>query len=252
MKPYFVFLTVILLLSACTTSQPTQKTQIEPISIAGLYTGMLPCEGCPGIEVELELKDDFTFAETSTYQERDVRPITVYGKWNLEKNKLQLHFTDHSEDLLIDNSKLFKLNNQKQKLNTSQPGYFVFELKNKSTNSINPTLNGKWVMLTLNGQTYSNPRDANRHPYINFSTNESVVNGNTGCNNYHGKFALEGNRLIIGPTLAMTKMGCLDTFENLFINSLISIDSYQIHNQRLSLFNAGNPIFVFEKVNQTE
>ncbi len=252
MKPYFVFLTVMLLLAACTTSQQTQKTQIEPISMAGLYTGLLPCDGCPGIEVELELKDDFTFIETSTFQERDVRPITVYGKWNLEKNNLQLHYTDHSENLRIENSKLFKLSKQNQKLNTSQPGYFVFGLKNESINPLSPSLDGKWVMLTLNGQTYTNPRDANRHPFINFSTNEFVVNGNTGCNNYHGKFVLEGNKLTIGPTMAMTKMGCLDTFENLFINSLISIDSYQLHNQQLSLFSAGNQVMVFEKENETK
>lgn len=252
MKPYFVFLTVILLLSACTTSQPTQKTQIEPISIAGLYTGLLPCEGCPGIEVELNLKDDFTFAETSTYQERDVRPITVYGKWNLEKNNLHLHYPDHSEDLCIENSKLFKLSQQNQKLNTSQPGYFVFEPKSKSTTTPNLSLDGKWIMLTLNGQTYANPRDANRKPFISFSTVEFVVSGNTGCNNYHGKFVLEGNKLTIGPSLAMTKMGCLDTFENQFINSLTSVDSYQIHNQQLSLFSTGNQVLVFERENEAK
>lgn len=252
MKPYFIFLAAILLLSACTTSQPIQKTPINPETLAGIYHGLLPCEGCPGIDVDLELKADFTFVETSTFQERDVRPITVYGKWNAEKNLLQLHYSDRSENLLIENSKLFKLEKENKKLATLQPGFFVFEPKKESQNSIEPTLNGKWVLLTLNGKTYTNPRDINRKPYIEFSTNELRISGNTGCNNFNGNFAMEENRLKIGPTLAMTKMGCLDTFESQFIDALVAIDSYQFFTQKLILFTKGKQVFVFERISKTE
>ncbi len=245
-KILFLALTAILL-SACSTSQTAIKQTATPTKMIGTYTGLLPCEGCPGIDYQLTLKADHTFEEVLVYQERDVKPSQTYGTWSIDKSILILTKDNGTDRLSIESDKLYKLGADKMKLNQTNPAMYVFN-KIDPEKPINQTvaLTGKWLFITLNGKTYTNPRDESKKPFIIFDETKHTISGNTGCNNYSGQFKTEGNKLSIGPALSMTKMGCLDTFEGQYIDNLVNIDSYQIYGRLLRLFKSGNEILTFE------
>jgi uncharacterized membrane protein len=94
---FWVFLMLVTIVSGCTTSE----LSTEPVDVAagesrlpgnmiGVWSGVIPCADCPGINYSLSLNKDNTFEETMTYQERDVDPFTRTGTWNITDGTLTL------------------------------------------------------------------------------------------------------------------------------------------------------------------
>lgn len=65
------------------STAPTVESEDEGKDRA-VYTGVTPCADCPGIDVKLSIKDNGKYRMTSTYQERDVEPLTERGNWSEE------------------------------------------------------------------------------------------------------------------------------------------------------------------------
>jgi len=89
---------------------------MEAEDIAGVYTGVLPCADCPGIEVTLQLKDDNTYALEQRYQERDAS-FSHEGKWQLKDNILMLEGAgDTPEKYLVEDGHLVMLDMEGKKI----------------------------------------------------------------------------------------------------------------------------------------
>jgi len=92
------------------------------------------------------------------------------------------------------------------------------------------------------------------NPTISLSINDKTISGNTGCNNFNGRFTLKGNKISFGQ-MASTKMFCknMDT-EDLFFSTLEKVDSYTIENNELILLNKASEVVMKLKQtkNQTE
>lgn len=70
-----------------------QSPQLE--NLPAVFTGVMPCTDCPGIEYTLVL-DENRFTEWSYYQERDDELYEVRGHWSLGNDTLKL-YRDESE-----------------------------------------------------------------------------------------------------------------------------------------------------------
>ena len=53
-------------------------------ALAGIWTGLLPCADCPGIDETLVLDADGGFVLTDTYRERPDATFVTQGTWALE------------------------------------------------------------------------------------------------------------------------------------------------------------------------
>jgi heat shock protein HslJ len=75
---------------------------------------------------------------------------------------------------------------------------------------------------------------------ITMSFKDGMVAGSAGCNNFHGKYSTEGNKLEVGP-LATTRRACeepLMTQEREFLAALASAVAWSIDGNVLDMHRA--------------
>lgn len=76
---------------------------------------------------------------------------------------------------------------------------------------------------------------------------DSKVNGNAGCNQFMGKYEVNGDKIKISMG-GMTMKMCLDmTIENRMVKEIPNVTSFEIDGNQLILFNAeGKELFRFD------
>ncbi len=81
-----VLLTALALLGSCSGGNDTGSASKLPVaSLPGVYSGVFPCEGCPGIPTTLWLRSDGRFFIEQAYPAVDERPAMNahgLGRWD--------------------------------------------------------------------------------------------------------------------------------------------------------------------------
>ena len=92
------------------------------------------------------------------------------------------------------------------------------------------SLEGTWQLNYISG-----PRIAfdglypDKKPTIIFDLKENRVSGNNSCNQYFGALNVDGNTINFADSkMGMTKMACPGEGENVFMKTLVKINSYSI------------------------
>ncbi len=104
--------------------------------------------------------------------------------------------------------------------------------------------------LSLEGKTWISTAFNDGHNLVSLLPDTQIsaefkdgnISGLGGCNNYHGAFKQDGEKLSFGP-LAATKMACLEPIglleqESAYLGALARVASYNINGNRLTLFDA--------------
>src|ERR1700722_6754275 len=65
---------------------PDLHTSQNSLDWAGVYEGVLPCAGCPGIKTRLTLNRDGTYERVTQYLERQGTAETVRGSFTWQAN----------------------------------------------------------------------------------------------------------------------------------------------------------------------
>lgn len=107
------------------------------------------------------------------------------------------------------------------------------------------TVNGKWVLETLNGKTAGKKAFTNGMAYININTVDSSVKGFGGCNNLSGVFTLTQGRTIKIDRIITTKMFCEGVPENDFLAALRAATTFAIVDYKLQLIADGKVLATF-------
>ncbi|WP_439182262.1 copper resistance protein NlpE [Carboxylicivirga taeanensis] len=95
---------LLLTLSACNFNKSEQKQQNHQnefadmhnakiaLDWAGHYAGILPCASCPGIKINIQLKENGTYQKTTEYIDEDGEPETTTGTfyWSDDNNKITI------------------------------------------------------------------------------------------------------------------------------------------------------------------
>lgn len=102
--------------------------QIE-IDLPALYTGILPCADCPGVDYSLILEEG-RFVEISQYMERSTKRFEETGIWTLNGDTLIISQNDSSnfrKQFLFDEKKLILLHSQGQQIAGDLANKYVLE-----------------------------------------------------------------------------------------------------------------------------
>ena len=89
-------LVAIALIGGCSDDRPDESpTEVPVASLAGVYSGVFPCEGCPGIPTTLWIREDGSFFIGQEYPGSDGSTATAtysLGRWtwSLEDQALVL------------------------------------------------------------------------------------------------------------------------------------------------------------------
>ena len=107
-------------------------------------------------------------------------------------------------------------------------------------------VNGNWqlVMFPSGTKTLSEIFTMNR-PELRME--DGRISGSTGCNRINGTYTLSGNSIQFGSNIAVTKMGCPNYDEGVFLDAFNRINKYQIRNNELMLLHDSTLLMTFSK-----
>ena len=213
---------------------PAHNSRIS-LDWPGVYTGIIPCADCPGIDTSITLLADGTYQRSVQYLERDERPRFDQGRfvWNDAGGTVILMVDDKPEQSYkVGENVLFHLDQDGKVITGGLAANYRLSMM-----PFDPELQDReWVLVELLGQ----PVTTERPPTLRFDRATARLSGSDGCNRLMGNYRLrEVNRLQIGDNMASTMMACPDmATSKQFNDALQQVDNYSIGNGELSLNRA--------------
>jgi len=107
-------------------------------------------------------------------------------------------------------------------------------------------LNGNWelVMFPSSSKTLDELFTMKR-PELQLE--DGRLSGTTGCNRINGSYTVSGSNIQFGPNLALTKMGCPNYDENIFLEAFNKVNHYLLKNNELQLMQDSTVLMTFGK-----
>lgn len=216
---------------------PTGDNSMVSVDWQGLYTGIIPCADCEGIQTLIRLNGDLSYIWKTRYLGKDE---TIFG-------------TTGNFDWSDDGSTVTLINNVKEK---SGPSWLVGENTlymldgdgNRITgdlaeqyrlNKVVPALDGRrWILTHTGGAEISDDYFPDGFPWILFDSESLRISGFAGCNRLTGTYTVEkNNSLTLGP-ITTTKIACRAMEgEQLFLDLLNSTSGHRLGTEWLILTN---------------
>jgi heat shock protein HslJ len=95
------------------------------------------------------------------------------------------------------------------------------------------TSHDKWVLSDISGEDTINVLFADELPFLKFDDGGQLF-GFSGCNNFHGNYSITDAGIEIEPG-AMTRKMCPGNGENVFIQALNQIRTFEVDEAKLIL-----------------
>jgi heat shock protein HslJ len=107
-------------------------------------------------------------------------------------------------------------------------------------------LNGTWELVLFSSSTKTlDEIFTMKRPELQLDNGR--LTGTTGCNRINGSYTVSGNSIQIGPNLAMTKMGCPNYDENVFLEAFNKVNRYELKGNQLQLMLDSSLLMTFSK-----
>ena len=107
-------------------------------------------------------------------------------------------------------------------------------------------LNGNWELVIFPASTKTlSEIFTMKRPEIQLENGR--LTGSTGCNRMNGTYTASGTSLEIGNNLAITKMGCPNYDESIFIEALNKVNRFQVKDNQLMLMQDSVTVMTFAK-----
>jgi heat shock protein HslJ len=199
----------------------------------GVYSGVIPCADCEGIEVRIALKRDGSFTRNLKYLGKEQNGFSDEGKviWDESGSKITLKGQSGDQQYQVGETWLLHLNRDGNRITGD-----LAERYRLAKNRVDPVLEDKnWILTELMGKPFETT-EGGREGSIMFSMETGSFSGNNTCNNFFGQYELmEGDRISFGMA-GSTRMACPDQeTEQLFMEVLEMADNYTVAENVLSL-----------------
>jgi heat shock protein HslJ len=102
--------------------------------------------------------------------------------------------------------------------------------KAATTKTNESELKGTWELIDITGSDIRiDSLYPEKKPSITFDVTNNIISGNTGCNNFNGRFNTDGNKIYFPEPIAMTRMICANGVgENIFLEAHRKISTYSV------------------------
>jgi heat shock protein HslJ len=107
-------------------------------------------------------------------------------------------------------------------------------LSNSTNKPASSSIDGKWILLELNGIKVNDAELQNERPGLEFNTTEKRVAGTTGCNRFGAAITITGQTMKMG-VVAATRMACAGDLEDRFLKAMGEVNEFKIDNLSLYL-----------------
>ena len=228
-----------------TTSVSIQDNSKNSLAWEGLYTAILPCDDCGGLQISVDLYSNGTYKMKEVYFGKEDSDTDVSGKlvWDKGGNIIIVGEGQSAKRFLVNEGVLFMLDNEGNKMTGEQPDSYVLVKSD-------PNLVEKyWRLTELLGEPVTTPEGA-KEAHMILKKEDSRVTGTSGCNSFNGSYTLKPFGRISFSRSISTMMMCPDMeTEMKLYKALETADSYTIKDDVLIL-NRGRmaPLARFEAV----
>ncbi len=236
-----------------TTGKVTSTSESEQLQVdmTGIYSGLLPCADCPGIETTLTINPDNTYEIAQVYTEKDSVPFISSGLIKKgEKGKIWVFKSRYNETFYQFEDSVLIMLNQKEIDGLLEQHYILKKKESARKEHIMAQLTDKkWVLSGLPGIDFALNKES-RKPYIIFDSEKNRINGFAGCNSFFGGYQIKDDGTVRFENIASTKMYCSETMkiENAFLQALHNCGNLSVENGILKIENAENKVIaVFEE-----
>lgn len=213
-----------------------------------VFSGSLPTQNCEGLKTQLILKDNFHF-EISCYNPCVGGPLqTILGTYREEKNK-SLVLLQQNDSLWTFRPTAHGLTPllKKDGIWTADSTRFFLHVK-PGTQSIQDQLaKGIWQITKINEKEFNSYAFAGEIPSMQFHFEDSIVEGNGGCNDYTASFKLKDKELNLSKDIQASRMFCDNSAEKMYFELLQKVIRFDLSENTLVLLCSDGSKLVFAK-----
>jgi|GEM_PF-895332 len=103
-----------------------------------------------------------------------------------------------------------------------------------------------WKLFAINGIEVAVAEDQ-RAAFLQFTGNDNVTRGYSGCNQFSGSWKIVDERIELGP-MAMTMMACVQGMETetAFMQALDAMERHAIQGDELRMFQSDKEVLLFK------
>ncbi|MCF1716687.1 copper resistance protein NlpE N-terminal domain-containing protein [Flavihumibacter sp. RY-1] len=230
---------------ATSTGTPTGDNSMTSVDWDGVYSGVMPCADCEGIETTLQLMKDKTYTLTRIYLGKSSEPITSSGSftWDANGANIQLSGEDPGK-FKVGENQLMHLDKDGNRIMGELASKYVL------TKDLSGLTEKYWKLVELNGKPVTKTDDMRKEPHMILHTAGRRINATGGCNNMMGGYEILPDNRIRFTKMASTLMACPNMeVEDRFREVLEMADNYNLDGDKLVLNKARMaPLARFEAV----
>jgi len=264
---YILRLAGIAALTVCAACEPAP----EPSDAGNMATATTP----PGQQAVAQISGTATYRERMALsptaqlhvQLQDISLADVAAQIIAEKDitdigQVPIRFALEYDPAVIKESNTYAvratISDKGKMLFTTDTVYPVISRGNGNSVAINlvrvasaaaPTAAGltdtNWELAEINGAVIA-LADGQRAPGLRFLTENNVVQGFSGCNQFSGTWKISAEGIELGP-MAMTMMACIDGMEteNAFMQALEGMDRHELQGNTLRIYQGDEEVLLF-------
>lgn len=221
MKTYFfISISFLLFLSACKVKDYNIVTDYleykESLDWTGEYVGVTPCADCEGLEITINLKEDFTYEKKYRYIGKSDKKYFYEGNFKWSEDSLNVELEDHLgkiQSYAMQRDKLIVLDDSGNRIEGDLADQYELHKVIEAEQ--------KWLLIDLNQE----PVDFSdmQQIYISIDEKGNKISGFAGCNRFFGEYERGKKKQVIVSKVGMTRMLCeepIDKIERAFIEAL--------------------------------
>lgn len=205
---------------------------------AGSYSGVMPCADCEGIEAELTIKEDNTYALTTSYlgvEDSSTETIEGSFEWLEDGNSIKLSGIEEgsrSPYFKIEENRVRYLDMDGNVVEGELESYYILPKEG------NPMVeNKKWQLVELNGKEVenSNPEEY----FIIFNSEDGRAQAKANCNVLNYGYKIKNELQLEFKQGMATLMACPEgNIEDEFREVLNTVDNLSVDGETLTLNKA--------------
>lgn len=204
---------------------------------AGIYTGVIPCADCEGIQTTLVLNQNKTYKLSTKYLGKSHDVYTLEGSftWDSAGSEIALEGLSAEESpskYVVGENKLIQKNLQGERMAAADEGKYTLV-------KVSDIVEKYWKLIEINGKEVVTGENQVKEAHMILKVGNNRVNGNGGCNSFNGSYVIENGNRIKFSQMASTMMACLNMdVESQFMKALENADNYAIQGDTLSINRA--------------
>jgi heat shock protein HslJ/uncharacterized lipoprotein NlpE involved in copper resistance len=236
-------------IGACKPTGNTKSSSTDTVHVGdnsetsvdwpGVYTGIMPCADCAGIQTTITLNSFKTYKLKEEYLGKENAVHEFSGSFSWENNGSVIVLENLNERpvrYIVGDRLLIQLDMDGKKITGAlKDNYVLVQVDGKLVNK-------HWTLTELSGK----PIDGKK-AYITFSNSDNRVSGNSGCNDFAGHYRLPNHQRMTLSNLVSTQKMCMEMdIEKQMIEAIKSVDRYDIINNVLTLYRQTIAMAKFE------